>query len=237
MAGKRGKKYLEISKLVEIGKLYEVKEALGLVGKTRTANFVETVEVALRLGVDPRHADQQVRGTVVLPNGTGKTVKILAITSGANIEKALEAGADYAGAEEYIEKIQQGWFEFDLVIATPDMMPKLGRLGKVLGTKGLMPNPKSGTVATDIAGAVSEFKKGKLAFRVDKLGSIHVPIGKADFSPEKIEENFRAFLTEISRMKPSASKGQYLKTVAVSLTMGPGVKMDPLLVAKYVETK
>jgi large subunit ribosomal protein L1 len=237
MAGKRGKKYLEISKLVEIGKLYEVKEALDLVGKTRTANFVETVEVALRLGVDPRHADQQVRGTVVLPNGTGKTVKILAITSGANIEKALEAGADYAGAEEYIEKIQQGWFEFDLVIATPDMMPKLGRLGKVLGTKGLMPNPKSGTVATDIAGAVSEFKKGKLAFRVDKLGSIHVPIGKADFSPEKIEENFRAFLTEISRMKPSASKGQYLKTVAVSLTMGPGVKMDPLLVAKYVETK
>ena len=237
MAGKRGKKYLEISKLVEIGKLYEVKEALDLVGKTRTANFVETVEVALRLGVDPRHADQQVRGTVVLPNGTGKTVKILAITSGANIEKALEAGADYAGAEEYIEKIQQGWFEFDLVIATPDMMPKLGRLGKVLGTKGLMPNPKSGTVATDIAGAVSEFKKGKLAFRVDKLGSIHVPIGKADFSPEKIEENFRAFLTEISRMKPSASKGQYLKTVAVSLTMGPGVKMDPLLVAKYVEIK
>ena len=237
MAGKRGKKYLEISKLVEIGKLYEVKEALDLVGKTRTANFVETIEVALRLGVDPRHADQQVRGTVVLPNGTGKTVKILAITSGANIEKALEAGADYAGAEEYIEKIQQGWFEFDLVIATPDMMPKLGRLGKVLGTKGLMPNPKSGTVATDIAGAVSEFKKGKLAFRVDKLGSIHVPIGKADFSPEKIEENFKAFLTEISRMKPSASKGQYLKTVAVSLTMGPGVKMDPLLVAKYVETK
>ena len=237
MAGKRGKKYLEISKLVEIGKLYEVKEALDLVGKTRTANFVETIEVALRLGVDPRHADQQVRGTVVLPNGTGKTVKILAITSGANIEKALEAGADYAGAEEYIEKIQQGWFEFDLVIATPDMMPKLGRLGKVLGTKGLMPNPKSGTVATDIAGAVSEFKKGKLAFRVDKLGSIHVPIGKADFSPEKIEENFKAFLTEITRMKPSASKGQYLKTVAVSLTMGPGVKMDPLLVAKYVETK
>lgn len=237
MAGKRGKKYLEASKLVEIGKLYEVKEALELVGKTRTAKFVETVEVALRLGVDPRHADQQVRGTVVLPNGTGKTIKILAITSGANIEKALEAGADYAGAEEYIEKIQQGWFEFDLVIATPDMMPKLGRLGKVLGTKGLMPNPKSGTVATDIAGAVSEFKKGKLAFRVDKLGSIHVPIGKADFGPEKIEENFRAFLTEITRMKPSASKGQYLRTVAVSLTMGPGVKMDPLLVVKYVETK
>ncbi|MCQ8211863.1 50S ribosomal protein L1 [Cetobacterium somerae] len=232
MANKRGKKYLEIAKLVEQGRLYEVKEAIELVRKTRTANFVETVEIALRLGVDPRHADQQVRGTVVLPHGTGKTVKILAITSGANIEKALEAGADYAGAEEYIEKIQQGWFDFDIVIATPDMMPKLGRLGRVLGTKGLMPNPKSGTVTPDIATAVSEFKKGKLAFRVDKLGSIHAPIGKADFSEEALLENFTAFINEIVRLKPSASKGQYLRTVAVSLTMGPGVKMDPVLVAK-----
>ena len=232
MANKRGKKYLEIAKIVKQGRLYEVKEALELVKKTRTANFVETVEIALRLGVDPRHADQQVRGTVVLPNGTGKTVKILAITSGANIEKALEAGADYAGAEEYIEKIQQGWFDFDIVIATPDMMPKLGRLGRVLGTKGLMPNPKSGTVTPDIATAVSEFKKGKLAFRVDKLGSIHAPIGKADFSDEALLENFTAFINEIVRLKPSASKGQYLRTVAVSLTMGPGVKMDPVLVAK-----
>lgn len=232
MANKRGKKYLEIAKLVEQGRLYEVKEAIELVRKTRTANFVETVEIALRLGVDPRHADQQVRGTVVLPHGTGKTVKILAITSGANIEKALEAGADYAGAEEYIEKIQQGWFDFDIVIATPDMMPKLGRLGRILGTKGLMPNPKSGTVTPDIATAVSEFKKGKLAFRVDKLGSIHAPIGKADFSEEALLENFTAFINEIVRLKPSASKGQYLRTVAVSLTMGPGVKMDPVLVAK-----
>ncbi|MBC2856286.1 MAG: 50S ribosomal protein L1 [Cetobacterium sp.] len=232
MANKRGKKYLEIAKLVENGKLYDVKEAVELVRKTRTAKFTETVEVALRLGVDPRHADQQVRGTVVLPNGTGKTVKILAITQGANVEKALAAGADYAGAEEYIEKIQQGWFDFDLVIATPDMMPKLGRLGKVLGTKGLMPNPKSGTVTPDIASAVSEFKKGKLAFRVDKLGSIHVPIGKADFSEEALLENFSAFINEIVRIKPSASKGQYLRTVAVSLTMGPGIKMDPVLVAK-----
>lgn len=232
MANKRGKKYLEIAKLVEQGRLYEVKEAIELVRKTRTANFVETVEIALRLGVDPRHADQQVRGTVVLPNGTGKTVKILAITSGANIEKALEAGADYVGAEEYIEKIQQGWFDFDIVIATPDMMPKLGRLGRILGTKGLMPNPKSGTVTPDIATAVSEFKKGKLAFRVDKLGSIHAPIGKADFSEEALLENFTAFINEIVRLKPSASKGQYLRTVAVSLTMGPGVKMDPVLVAK-----
>lgn len=148
------------------------------------------------------------------------------------LEKALEAGADYAGAEEYIEKIQQGWFDFDIVIATPDMMPKLGRLGRVLGTKGLMPNPKSGTVTPDIATAVSEFKKGKLAFRVDKLGSIHAPIGKADFSDEALLENFTAFINEIVRLKPSASKGQYLRTVAVSLTMGPGVKMDPVLVAK-----
>lgn len=232
MANKRGKKYLEIAKLVEQGRLYDVKEALELVKKTRTAKFVETVEVALRLGVDPRHADQQVRGTVVLPHGTGKTVKILAITSGANIEKALEAGADYAGAEEYIEKIQQGWFDFDIVIATPDMMPKLGRLGRILGTKGLMPNPKSGTVTPDIATAVSEFKKGKLAFRVDKLGSIHAAIGKADFSDEALLENFTAFINEIIRLKPASSKGQYLRTVAVSLTMGPGVKMDPVLVSK-----
>lgn len=232
---KRGKKYLEIAKLVEAGKSYEVKEALDLVTKTRTAKFVETVEVALRLGVDPRHADQQVRGTVVLPHGTGKTVKVLAITQGANVEKALAAGADYAGAEDYIEKIQQGWFDFDVVIATPDMMPKLGKLGRILGTKGLMPNPKSGTVTPDVATAVSEFKKGKLAFRVDKLGSIHVPVGKADFTNEQIAENFDAFMQEINRLKPSASKGQYLKTVAVSLTMGPGIKMDTVLVAKHLE--
>jgi large subunit ribosomal protein L1 len=232
MAKKRGKKYLEIAKLVDREKLYTIEEAVELVTKTKTANFVETVEVALRLGVDPRHADQQVRGTVVLPHGTGKTVKVLAITQGENIQKALDAGADYAGAEEFIEKIQGGWFDFDVVIATPDMMPKLGKLGRILGTKGLMPNPKSGTVSADIATAVSEFKKGKLAFRVDKLGSIHVPVGKADFSVEKLEENFKAFLGEIIKMKPSASKGQYLRTVAISLTMGPGIKVDPILVGK-----
>ena len=234
MAKHRGKKYLEIAKLIEVGKLYDVEEALQLVLKTKTAKFNETVEVALRLGVDPRHAEQQVRGTVVLPHGTGKNVRILAITSGENIEKALAAGADYAGAEEYIEKIQQGWLDFDIVIATPDMMPKIGRLGRILGTKGLMPNPKSGTVTPNIEQAVNEFKKGKLAFRVDKLGSIHVPIGKADFDYEKIEENFKTFMTQITRLKPATSKGQYLKTVAISLTMGPGVKMDPALVAKYV---
>ncbi len=235
MAKKRGKKYLEIAKLVEAGKLYTVEEALELVKKTKTAKFVETVEVALKLGVDPRHADQQVRGTVVLPHGTGKDVKILAITQGENIEKALEAGANYAGAEEYISKIQAGWFDFDVVIATPDMMPKLGKLGKILGTKGLMPNPKSGTVTANIAQAVSEFKKGKLAFRVDKLGSIHVPIGKVDFEDANLEENFKTYLAEIVKLKPSASKGQYLKTVAISLTMGPGIKIDPVLVNKYLE--
>ena len=234
MAKHRGKKYLEVAKLVETGKLYDIREALELVQKTKTAKFVETVEVALRLGVDPRHADQQIRGTVVLPHGTGKSVKILAITSGENVEKALAAGADYAGAEEYISQIQQGWLDFDLVIATPYMMPKIGRLGKILGTKGLMPNPKSGTVTPDIAAAVSEFKKGKLAFRVDKLGSIHAPIGKVDFDLDKIEENFKAFMDQIIRLKPASSKGQYLRTVAVSLTMGPGVKMDPAIVGKIV---
>jgi len=232
MAKHRGKKYLEIAKLVDRERLYTINEAVELVGKTRTAKFVETVEVALRLGVDPRHADQQVRGTVVLPHGTGKTVKVLAITQGDNVQKALDAGADFAGSDEFIEKIAQGWMEFDLVIATPDMMPKLGKLGRVLGTKGLMPNPKSGTVTPDIAGAVGEFKKGKLAFRVDKLGSIHVPVGKVDFDAAKIEENLKAFLSEIIRLKPSASKGAYLRTVAISLTMGPGIKVDPSLVGK-----
>jgi len=235
MAQKRGKRYLEIKNKVETGKLYTPEDALKLVLDTKSAKFVETVEIALRLGVDPRHADQQIRGTVVLPNGTGKSVKILALTQGENVEKALEAGADMAGGDEYVQKIQSGWLDFDLLIATPDMMPKLGRLGKVLGPKGLMPNPKSGTVTPNIADAVSEFKKGKLAFRVDKFGSIHVPIGKADFGVEKIEENFKTFISTIVKMKPATSKGQYLKTVAISLTMGPGIKMDTVLVSKYLE--
>ena len=231
---KRGKRYNDISQKVDKMKVYTPEEALELVFDTKSAKFVETVELAVRLGVDPRHADQQVRGTVSLPNGTGKTVRILVITSGENIDKALAAGADFAGDDEYINKIQNGWLDFDLVIATPDMMPKLGRLGRILGTKGLMPNPKSGTVTPDIAAAVSEFKKGKLAFRVDKLGSIHAPIGKVDFDLDKIEENFKAFMDQIIRLKPATSKGQYLRTVAVSLTMGPGVKMDPAIVAKIV---
>ena len=231
---KRGKKYQEVEKLIDKAKFYDVVEGVELVQKTRTAKFEETVEVALRLGVDPKYADQQIRGTVVLPNGTGKTAKILVITSGDNVAKATEAGADYAGSEELITKIQQGWLDFDIVIATPDMMPKLGKLGKVLGTKGLMPNPKSGTVTTDVASTVTEFKKGKLAFRTDKLGSIHAPIGKVGFGTDKLAENFKALLDAIIKMKPATAKGQYLRTVALSLTMGPGLRLDPALVAKYV---
>ena len=231
---KRGKRYNEISQKVDKLKIYTPEEALSLVFETKSAKFVETVELAIRLGVDPRHADQQVRGTVTLPNGTGKTVRILAITSGENIQKALDAGADFAGDDEYISKIQAGWMDFDLVIATPDMMPKLGRLGKILGTKGLMPNPKSGTVTTDVAKTVEEFKKGKVAFKVDKLGSIHLPLGKVNFTEEQIVENFKVALDQIIKLKPATSKGQYLRTVAISLTMGPGIKIDPILASAFV---
>ena len=231
---KKGKRYNEISQKVYKLKIYTPEESLNLVFETKSAKFVETVELAIRLGVDPRHADQQVRGTVTLPNGTGKTVRILAITSGDNIQKALDAGADFAGDDEYISKIQAGWMDFDLVIATPDMMPKLGRLGKILGTKGLMPNPKSGTVTTDVAKTVEEFKKGKVAFKVDKLGSIHLPLGKVNFTEEQIVENFKVALDQIIKLKPASSKGQYLRTVAISLTMGPGIKIDPILAAAFV---
>lgn len=225
MSKHRGKKYLEIAKLVETGKLYDIREALELVQKTKTAKFVETVEVALRLGVDPRHADQQIRGTVVLPHGTGKTVKILAITSGENIEKALAAGADYAGSEEYINQIAQGWLDFDLVIATPDMMPKIGRLGKILGTKGLMPNPKSGTVTFDVANAINEIKSGKVEYRVDKANIVHCPVGKVSFGAEKIEDNLRTLISAIIKAKPAAAKGKYLRSVSIATTMGPGIKL------------
>ena len=231
---KKGKRYNEISQKVDKLKIYTPEEALNLVFETKSAKFVETVELAIRLGVDPRHADQQVRGTVTLPNGTGKTVRILAITSGDNIQKALDAGADFAGDDEYISKIQAGWMDFDLVIATPDMMPKLGRLGKILGTKGLMPNPKSGTVTTDVAKTVEEFKKGKVAFKVDKLGSLHLPLGKVNFTKEAVTENFKVAMEQIIKLKPAASKGQYLRSVAISLTMGPGIKVDPILVAAFV---
>ena len=214
---KRGKRYDEISQKVDKMKVYTPEEALELIFDTKSAKFVETVELAVRLGVDPRHADQQVRGTVVLPPGTGKTVKILTITSGENVEKALKAGSDFAGDDEYIAKIQGGWMDFDLVIATHDMMPK----------------PKSGTVTTNVESTVSEFKKGKIAFKVDKLGSIHLPIGKVDFSKEAIVENFKVAIDQIIKLKPEASKGQYLRTVAISLTMGPGIKIEPLLVGAY----
>ena len=230
---KRGKRYNDISQKVDKLKVYTPEEALDLVFETRSAKFVETVELAVRLGVDPRHADQQVRGTVVLPHGTGKTVRILVITSGENIQKALDAGADFAGDDEYINKIQGGWMDFDLVIATPDMMPKLGKLGRTLGTKGLMPNPKSGTVTTNVEQTVNEFKKGKVAFKVDKLGSIHLPIGKVDFAKESIVENFKVALDQIIKLKPAASKGQDLRNVAISLTMGPGIKVEPLLAGTF----
>lgn len=231
---KRGKRYIEAAKLVEKGKIYTPEEALGLILKTKSAKFVESVEVSIKLGVDPKHADQQVRGTVVLPNGTGKKVRILAIAEGDAEKAANAAGADFVGGDEYIEKIKNGWLDFDLVITTPAMMPKLGKLGKILGTKGLMPNPKSGTVTPDIAQAINEFKKGKVAFRVDKAGAVHVPIGKADFEEAKIVENFKAFLDTLIKLKPATSKGQYLRSVTVALTMGPGIKIDPLLTAKYV---
>ena len=230
---KKGKRYNEIAQKVDKLKIYTPEEALDLVFETKSAKFLETVELAVRLGVDPRHADQQVRGTVVLPHGTGKTVKILVITSGENIQKALDAGADFAGDDEYITKIQGGWLDFDLVIATPDMMPKLGKLGKTLGTKGLMPNPKSGTVTTNVEQTVNEFKKGKVAFKVDKLGSIHLPIGKVNFDKESVIENFKVALNQIIKLKPAASKGQYLRTIAISLTMGPGIKVDPILAGVF----
>jgi large subunit ribosomal protein L1 len=237
MAITKGKRYAAVKEKVQIGKVYTPEEAFDLIFETKSAKFVETVEIALRLGVDPRHADQQVRGTVVLPNGTGKTVRILAIAEGEKAKEAEAAGADIVGSDEILQKIQGGWLDFDLVIATPDMMPKLGRLGKVLGPKGLMPNPKSGTVTPQIGEAVSEFKKGKLAFRVDKLGSIHSPLGKVNFEKEKIIENFKTFLDTVVKLKPSSSKGQYLRSVTISLTMGPGIKIDPLLAQKYLENK
>ncbi len=230
---KKGKRYNDIVQKVDKLRVYTPEEALELIFETKSAKFVETVELAVRLGVDPRHADQQVRGTVVLPHGTGKTVRILVITSGENIQKALDAGADFAGDDEYIAKIQGGWLDFDLVIATPDMMPKLGKLGKTLGTKGLMPNPKSGTVTTNVEQTVNEFKKGKVAFKVDKLGSIHLPIGKVNFNKEAVVENFKVALDQIIKLKPAASKGQYLRTIAISLTMGPGIKVDPILAGVF----
>ena len=224
---KRGKKYLEALKLIDRERLYDVDEALDLVTKTSTAKFDETVELAMRLGVDPRHADQQVRGTVVLPNGTGKSVRVLVLAKGDKVKEALDAGADYAGGDEYVEKIKnENWFDFDVVIATPDMMGVVGKIGRVLGPKGLMPNPKSGTVTFEVQKAVEETKAGKVEYRVDKAAIINVPIGKVSFDQDKLEENFNTIMSAIIKSKPAASKGRYLKSVTLSSTMSPGIRLN-----------
>jgi large subunit ribosomal protein L1 len=229
---KRGKKYIESLKLVDRTKLYDVDEAISLVKQTAKAKFDETIEASIRLGVDPRHADQQVRGAVVLPHGTGKTVKVLVFAKGDKAKEAEEAGADYVGAEELVQKIQgENWFDFDICVATPDMMGVVGRLGRILGPKGLMPNPKSGTVTMDVAKAVNDIKAGKVEYRVDKAGIIHVPIGKASFDEEKIKDNFRTLMDAIIKAKPAAAKGTYLRSVVLSSTMGPGIKINPNLLS------
>ena len=222
-----GKKYKDSIALIEKTKLYDSAEALDLVCKTAKAKFDETVEIHVRLGVDSRHADQQVRGAIVLPHGTGKTVRTLVFARGDKAKAAEEAGADYVGAEEFVTKIQtENWFEFDVVIATPDMMGVIGRLGKVLGPKGLMPNPKAGTVTMDVARAVTEAKAGKIEYRLDKTNIIHCPIGKASFGVEKLNENFTTLMNAIIKAKPASAKGQYIKSCVVASTMGPGVKVN-----------
>lgn len=222
-----GKKYVDSVKLYEKSKQYDTAEAMALVCQTSKAKFDETIEVHVRLGVDSRHADQQVRGAVVLPNGTGKKVKTLVFTKGDNVQKALDAGADYVGGAEYAEKIQkENWFDFDVVIASPDMMSVIGRLGKVLGPKGLMPSPKAGTVTPDVAKAVNEAKAGKIEYRLDKTNIIHCPIGKASFGADKLKENFDALLGAIIKAKPAAAKGQYIKSCVIASTMGPGIKIN-----------
>ncbi len=226
---KHGKKYQESAKLIEAGKLYDPDEAVKLVLQTTKMKFDETVEISVRLGVDPRQADQQVRGAVVLPNGTGKTVRVLVFAKGDQAKAAEEAGADYVGAEELVAKIQgENWFEFDVVVATPNMMGVVGRLGRVLGPKGLMPNPKSGTVTMDVAKAIAEIKAGKVEYRLDKSAIIHCPIGKKSFTPEKLTENLSALMNAIIRAKPAAAKGVYVRSVVLSSTMSPGVKVNPL---------
>lgn len=225
---RRGKNYKEAASKVDRANLYDVKEGLSLVAENAKAKFDETVEVHIRLGVDGRHADQQVRGAIVLPHGTGKVTRVLVFAKGPKATEAEEAGADYVGAEDLAQKIQtENWFDFDVVVATPDMMGVVGRLGKVLGPKGLMPNPKSGTVTTDLAKALSDIKAGKVEYRLDKSNIVHTLIGKASFGEEKLTENFNALLNAIIKAKPAAAKGQYLKSVTVSSTMGPGVKINP----------
>jgi len=225
---KRGKKYAETIKTFNKLNLYDISEAIQLVVQTAKANFDETIETHIKLGVDGRHADQQVRGAIVLPHGTGKTKRVLVFAKGPKAQEAEAAGADFVGAEELADKIKnENWFDFDVVVATPDMMGVVGKLGKILGPKGLMPNPKSGTVTMDITKAMEEIKAGKVEYRLDKTNIIHTPIGKASFGPEKLQDNFTALLEAVIKAKPSAAKGQYLKSVTVASTMGPGVKINP----------
>ena len=224
---KHGKKYVAGAQLIEAGKQYDPAEALDLVVKTASAKFDETIEFHAKLGVDSRHADQQVRGAVVLPNGTGKKVRVLVFAKGDKANEAQAAGAEYVGAEEYVEKIQkENWLDFDVVIATPDMMGVIGRIARILGPKGLMPNPKAGTVSMDVAKAVNDVKAGKIEYRLDKTNIIHCPIGKASFGPEKLKENFDVLMAAILKAKPATAKGQYLKSVAIASTMGPGIKIN-----------
>ena len=220
---KKGKKYRASAELLEEGKVYTVEEAVDLAKKTATAKFDETIEMHVRLGVDPKYNDQQVRGAVVLPNGTGKSKRVLVFTKGDKVKEAEAAGADYVGAEDLIEKIKGGWFDFDVAVATPDMMGVVGRLGKLLGPRGLMPNPKLGTVTPDVAKAIGEQKAGKVEYRTDKAGNIHCPIGKASFENQKLAENYQTLLDTLIRVKPAAAKGQYVRSVTLSATMGPGV--------------
>ena len=223
-----GKKYIESSKLIDKSKLYDASEAVALVCQTAKAKFDETVELHVRLGVDSRHADQQVRGAIVLPNGTGKTVRTLVFAKGDKATAATEAGADYVGAEDMVQKItSENWFDFDVVIATPDMMGVIGRLGKVLGPKGLMPNPKAGTVTMDVTKAIEELKAGKIEYRLDKTNIIHCPLGKASFGAEKLQENYSTLYDAVLKAKPAAAKGQYMKSIIVTSTMGPGIKINP----------
>ena len=228
---KTGKRYSEAAKLIEKTKTYDLEEAVALVKKTASAKFDETIEAHFRLGVDGRHADQQVRGAVVLPHGTGKTVKVLVFAKGNKVDEALAAGADYAGGDELVPKIQnEGWLDFDVVVATPDMMGVVGRLGRVLGPKGLMPNPKAGTVTMDVTKAINDIKAGKIEYRLGKSNIIHVPIGKASFTEEQLTDNFQTLIDAVVKAKPAAAKGQYIKSLVVASTMGPGVKLN---VTKY----
>ncbi len=223
----KGKKYQEAAKLVDRSKLYNAKEAVELVKQTAKANFDETVEIAVRLGVDPRKNDQQIRGAVVLPNGTGKTLRVLVFAKGEKAKEAEAAGADFVGEQDYINKINQGWFDFDVIVATPDMMAEVGKLGRVLGPKGLMPNPKTGTVTFEVEKAVEEIKAGKVEYRLDKAGNVHCPIGKASFETDKLVENFDSIIDTLAKAKPASAKGTYFKNIALTSTMGPGIKINP----------